>query len=182
MAPFVWQPVARMLPAVASRPRTSGVVMCMAVAVAIAQPLASTLAVNHIACQTDTRVLATRWLAEHTKGGDRVAVYGTVFWPWGAPQMPPGVRLVNAPLDARSLEQKRVRYVVTHDHELRFSTVDRKRLAALKPHLRPVVVFDPAVPGRTGAVFESADAYYIPFHGFSAVRRPGPRIEIYRFG
>ena len=30
-----------------------------------------------------------------------------------------------------------------------------------------------------GAMFEPADAYYIPFHGFAAVERPGPRVRIY---
>ena len=170
-----------LLTALASRVGRSGLVLSLAVAAVVVQPLASTLAFNHVAAQTDTRVLATRWLGEHTTAGARVAVYGTVFWPWGAPQMPPGVQLVKAPRDAQGLEQERVQYVVTHDHELPFSTVDRESLASLQPRLRLLATFDPAVPGESGAVFERADAYYIPFHGFHAVERPGPKIEIYRF-
>jgi hypothetical protein len=169
---------AGLLAAVASRFRRPALVLCLAAAV---QPLASTLAFNHVAAETDTRVLATRWLGEHTTTGARVVVYGTVFWPWGAPQMPPGVQSVNVPPDAQKLEQERVQYVVTHDHEVPFSTVDRDALASLQPRLQLLATFDPAVPGRTGAVFERADAYYIPFHGFDAVERPGPKIEIYRF-
>ena len=33
--------------------------------------------------------------------------------------------------------------------------------------------------GASPAVFEPGDAYYIPFHGFAGVRRPGPLIRIY---
>jgi hypothetical protein len=172
---------AGLLAAVASRFRRPALVLSIVTAAAIVQPLASTVAFNRVAARTDTRLLATRWLAEHVASGSRVVVYGTVFWPWGAPQMPPGVQSVNVPPDARKLEQERVQYVVTHDHELPFSTVDREALAALQPRLQRLATFDPAVPGRTGAVFERADAYYIPFHGFRAVERPGPKIEIYRF-
>ena len=181
VVPVVLLLTAGLLAAVASRFRRSGLMLSLAVAIVVAQPLASTLAFNHLAGQTDTRLLATRWLAEHTTVGDRVAVYGTVFWPWGTPQMPPGVHLLDAPPDVQSLVRNGVRYVVTHEHDLRFSTVDRERLAVLQPRLTRVAVFDPGAPGRAGAVFEGADAYYIPIHGFHAVERPGPKIEIYRF-
>ncbi len=42
--------------------------------------------------------------------------------------------------------------------------------------------FKPFVGDGAGAVFEPADAYYIPFHGFGAVERPGPRVRIYALG
>jgi hypothetical protein len=181
VAPILLLLEAGLLAALASRFRRSGLVLSLAVAAVVVQPLASMLAFNHIAAQTDTRLLATRWLSENATTGARVVIHGTVFWPWGAPQMPPGVQLVNVPLDAERLEQEHVQYVVTHDHEIPFSTVDRGRLASLAPRLQPLAAFDPAVPGKSGAVFERADAYYVPFHGFHAVERPGPKIEIYRF-
>jgi hypothetical protein len=181
VVPVVLLLTAGVLATVTSRFRRPALMLSLAVATVVAQPLASSLAFNHLAGQTDTRVLATRWLADHTAAGDRVAVYGTVFWAWGNPQMPPGVELLNAPPDVPTLEQNGVQYVVTHEHDLRFSTVDRERLAELQPRLTRVAVFDPGAPGRTGAVFEGADAYYIPIHGFRAVERPGPKIEIYRF-
>ncbi len=181
VAPVLLLLEAGLLTALASRFQRPGLVLSLAVVAVVVQPLASAVAFNHIAAQTDTRLLATRWLSEHTMTGARVVVYGTVLWPWGAPQMPPSVQLVKAPPDAQRLEQERVQYVVTHDHELRFSTVDRERLTSLEPRLKLLATFDPAVPGTSGAVFESADAYYIPFHGFHAVERPGPKIEIYRF-
>lgn len=181
VAPILLLLEAGLLGALASRFGRSALVLSLAVAALAVQPLASTLAFNRIAAKTDTRLLATRWLSEHATTGARVVVYGTVFWPYGAPQIPPGVQLVNVPPDAQRLEEERVQYVVTHDHELRFSTVDREILTALHPRLRLLAAFDPAVPGKSGAVFERADAYYIPFHGFDAVERPGPKIEIYRF-
>jgi hypothetical protein len=181
VAPVLLLLEAGVLAALASRFRRPGLVLSLAVAAVAVQPLASTLAFNRIAAETDTRLLATRWLGEHATTGARVVVYGTVFWPYGAPQMPPGVQLVNVPPEAQKLEEERVQYVVTHDHELPFSRVDRAPLASLGPRLTLLAAFDPAVRGGSGAVFESADAYYIPFHGFHAVERPGPKIEIYRF-
>lgn len=157
------------------------VVLALSAAVLVAQPLASTLAFNRLAGETDTRVLATRWLAEQLPAGSRLAVHGTVLWNWGVPELPPGIRWVDTGPEVQALEQARVGYLLTHDHELFSSTVDPAVLAALEPRLRLLVDFDPRKPGRTDAVFEGSDAYYIPFHGFDAVTRPGPRIRIYAF-
>jgi hypothetical protein len=43
-------------------------------------------------------------------------------------------------------------------------------------------VFDPFVEGaRVGdAVFDPADAFYVPLTGQLAVARPGPRVTLYR--
>ena len=108
-------------------------------------------------------------------------MHGTVLWNWGVPELPPGIRWVNTGPEVQALEQARVGYLLTHDHELFSSTVDPTVFAALEPRLRLLVDFDPRKPGRTDAVFEGSDAYYIPFHGFDAVTRPGPRIRIYAF-
>ncbi len=156
-------------------------VLLVSTGVLVAQPLASTLAFNQLARETDTRVLATRWLGEHLPQGSGLAVLGTVLWNWGVPELPPGVRWVTSGPEVRALEKGRVGYLLTHDHELFSSTVDPAVLAALEPRLRLLVDFDPRKPGRTDAVFEGSDAYYIPFHGFDAVIRPGPRIRIYAF-
>ena len=55
----------------------------------------------------------------------------------------------------------------------------REKMAALAPHLELLATFDPFAAGRRDAIFEPSDAYYIPFHGFAGVRRPGPLIRIY---
>jgi len=52
-------------------------------------------------------------------------------------------------------------------------------MEGLADHVRLLKDFNPFVGDGAGAVFEPADAYYIPFHGFGAVERPGPRVRIY---
>lgn len=162
--------------------RAAGVALGAAAALLAAAPLASAIAHNRIAARTDTRVLATRWLAANLPTGARVAVVGTVFWPYGVPQMPSGVQALNVQPDDERLATGQASHLLTHDHVLFPSRVDPEAMAALAPRLRILVEFDPFRPGgRERAIFEEADAYYIPFHNFAAVERPGPLIRIYAF-
>lgn len=144
-----------------------------------AQPLAATVAHDRLASEPDTRVLATRWLAAHVPPGAFVAVAGTRIWAWGRPQIPPGLRHAEVEPTAGALDAAGAQYLVTHDHALFSSRVDPAAIAALAPRLGLVADFDPTC-GRAGApVFEEADAYYLPVHGFAGVCRGGPRVRIY---
>lgn len=148
---------------------------------AIAQPLAASIGHNRIAQQTDTRVLASRWLAEHASEGDHVKYLGNVLMPYGQPAPPAGVRAVLADPTPRALSEAGVDWVVTHDHVLYYSSVIPEEFLELEPHLSLAVDFDPSSEHPERAVFEANDAYYIPVAGFSGVLRPGPRVRIYRF-
>ena len=163
-------------------PRRAGVVVAAGTVMLVAEPLAAIVAHDRIAARTDTRVLATRWMAEHMPEGTRAVVFGTHVWVWGVPQFPPNMVGVGAddPSPA-GLAAARVDAVVTHDHVIFSSHLDPAVMAALAPHLRLLADFDPFTPGRDDAVFEAADAYYIPFAHFGAVERPGPHIRIYGF-
>ena len=86
---------------------------------------------------------------------------------------------VRSKLDAASLDATGATWVVAHDHPLFASRVDPQALAAMAPRLKLVAEFDPFTGPREDAVFEPADAYYIPTHGFGAVSRPGPHVRIY---
>jgi hypothetical protein len=158
-----------------------GRVLVVLTAIVVAEPLASTVAHNRIIDRTDTRVLATRWMEAHVPAGSAVLGLGTQFWVWGMPDVPPGVRLVAVAPDPRALGAAGVRYVLTHEHELFSSRVNPEAMEALAPYLTELVVFDPFTPGRDAAVFEARDAYYVPYHNFGAVRRPGPLVRIYAF-
>jgi hypothetical protein len=143
------------------------------------EPLMSAVAHNRVIDHTDTRVLATRWMAENLPQGAKVVVLGNQVWFWGQPQFAPGMRLATVKPDIESLQQAGVGYVLTHEHVLFSSRVDPAVIERLGPYLRLVADFDPSVPGRDDAIFEARDAYYVPFHGFGAVTRPGPRVRIY---
>ncbi len=155
-------------------------VLALATLVLVAEPLASALAHNRIAARTDTRVLATRWLGEHLAPGTRLGTHGARFWIWGSPMVPRGVKIVQARHGAAALEEAGVRYVMTHDHELFWSTVDPDLIESLSPRLTLLAEFAP-FGEEARPIFETADAFYIPFHGFSGVQRPGPTVRIYAF-
>lgn len=182
IVPLLLLLVAGLVVAVSRRLRSArgrAVFLTAATLVLAAEPLASIVAHDRIAARTDTRVLATEWLTAHATPGERVAMIGTVFWGYGEPVMPPNVTMVRIEPDARALEESGARWVVAHDHPLFSSRVDPEALARLAPRLRLRADFDPFVGPRSEAVFESADAYYIPTYGFHAVSRPGPHVRIY---
>jgi uncharacterized membrane protein len=173
-------------------PRHAGLALAVVCALVSAQPLLAILGHNRIVSQTDTRVLATRWLEENVSkniGGDgakgeRIAYAGSVFMPYGRPVPPRAAVVVTAGLDAAELTAKGVDYLVTHEHPLSFSTLDAAAMDALAPHLTLVADFDPRAGGdpEVEAIFEDVDAYYVPFHGFASVARPGPHVRIYAVG
>jgi hypothetical protein len=159
--------------------RRRGLVVACSALLLVLQPLVASIAHDRLAARTDTRVLATAWLAAHAKPGARVAVIGTQFWGWGRPQMPPGVTGVEVATTVAALDEAHADYLLAHDHVLFSSRVDSAALAALASRLRLLAEFDPSC-GRPGAaVFEAADAYYLPVAGFAAVCRGGPHVRLY---
>jgi hypothetical protein len=162
--------------------RRAAAALALATLVLAVEPLMSAVAHNRIIARTDTRVLATGWMAENLPRGAKVLVLGNQVWFWGQPQLPPGVQLRHARPDPESLTEAGVEYVLTHEHVLFSSRVDPAVMDRLGPHLRLLADFDPSVPGRGDAIFEGRDAYYVPLHGFGGVTRPGPRVRIYAFG
>jgi len=182
IVPLLLLLVAGLVVAIARRLDGDGarrVFLTVATIVLAAEPLWSIVAHNRIAGETDTRVLASEWLGANLARGTRVAMVGTEFWGYGEPAAPPGFEMVRSKLDAASLDATGARYVVAHDHTLFASRVDPQALARLAPRLRLLAEFDPFTGPREAAVFEPADAYYIPTHGFGAVSRPGPHVRVY---
>lgn len=183
IAPLLVLLVAGLVLALADRARSPRARTALAVAGAVAllaEPVASITAWGRIAARTDTRVLATRWMAEHVPPGSVVAELGTIVFPISDPELPPGVVRAPLPLLATDLERWHVDYVVTHEHQLPFSKLIPKQMQTLMPRLRPLATFSPYRDGPAGG-FEMQDAYYIPFFDFAGVERPGPLVRIYAY-
>jgi hypothetical protein len=129
---------AGMLAALSSRLRGMRAALALASAVLLlaAEPLMSAVAHNRIAGRADTRVLATRWMADNLPPASRLVVIGTRFWPWGRPMIPPAISNVRVKheggvLSEAALTKAGIDYVLTHDHPLWSSTVDPAVIEAL---------------------------------------------------
>jgi len=152
--------------------------LALAVALLLAETARDAWAFDRLAAREDTRNRATRWLARNVAPGSRIGIVGTRFLPWGAPEVPPTMQRV--PLERRrAVDPRRVDYVVSHDHELFWSTVEPEWHARNAGRLELLVDLDPAAGGVGRAVFEMNDAFYLPIDGFAGVTAPGPHVRIY---
>jgi hypothetical protein len=164
----------------ATRPAGRAAIATAATLVLVASPLASSIAYNRIAARTDTRILATRWMAKHLPRDAVVVILGSGPFPIADPDLPPTARRVMLPVGSTDLARYGVTNVVTHWHQTLtvFSGPDPAWLDAILPQLRLLVEFSPYADGPTGG-FEVEDAYYVPFFDFAGVVRPGPVVRIY---
>src|SRR5262245_46951534 len=144
------------------------------------EPLSGAIAYDRLAARTDTRVLATQWMAAHLPPGAVVAQLGTLVFGIADPELPPGVHRADLTLGQTDFTGRGVTHVVTHEHWLPFSILIEGQMKALRPHLRLLATFSP-YPDGPGGRFEKEDAYYIPFWDFAGVDRPGPLVHIYAY-
>jgi hypothetical protein len=155
------------------------VMLAVGIMLLAVEPLENAIAHNRIAARTDTRVLASRWMAEHLTPGAKVQIITRAIGFYGVLQMPPGIVARHAKPEPAALAAAGVTHIVVYDHVLPYLRPDTAAMEMLAPQLRLVAEFDPFTPAWQAALFEWSDAYYIPFHGFSGVSRPGPIVRIY---
>lgn len=158
------------------------VALAVGVMLLAVEPLANAIAHDRVAARTDTRVLASRWIAEHLAPGSKVQIVTRAIGFYGLLPLPPGIALAHAKPEPAALAAAGVTHVVTYDHVLPYLRLDPAAMTALEPQLRLAVEFDPSTAASQSALFEWSDAYYIPFHGFAGVSRPGPIVRIYALG
>jgi hypothetical protein len=162
------------------RPALRTVVAVGLTAALCVQPIASGVAHDRIAAETDTRVLAAQWMREHLPAGALVAVLGATLFTYADPELPPTVRRAENGLPADAYARTGVTHVVTHEHRIPFSRLDAGHMAKLSPHLRLLAEWTPFAAGPAGG-FEDEDAFYVPFYDFAGVVRPGPVVRIYAY-
>jgi hypothetical protein len=183
LVPIVLVLVATLVVDVAAlvRPPARRAAVVVAVTAALcAQPIASGIAHDRIAAQTDTRVLAAEWMRTHLPPNALVAVLGATLFTYADPELPAGVRRAPAGLLPVTYGREGVTHVVTHEHPIPFSRLDPTFMERLAPHLRLLAEWSPFTAGPAGG-FEDEDAFYIPFYDFAGVERPGPIVRIYAY-
>jgi len=150
------------------------------VAVAILwEPFMASVRFDRLMSVTDTRVQATRWLADNTDKGDRVALSGAVFWTWGDPQIPRGRPVVRINAAGEAGAPPSIDYLVVHDFPLFSSSADWDLVRSFGGTARLAFEIDPFLENATEVIYENDDAFYLPTRGFRGVRAPGPLIRIY---
>jgi len=148
-----------------------------------APPLLSTIAYDRLASREDTRLLASRWVAENLEPRSRILVCRG----YGGPvinddhRRPPAFKPRIVPCTIESVRDAGVRYLITADHPyIAFHRMRRDLKEWLAAEARPLAVFDPFRPGTdVTPYFYPEDSFYIPWSGFDAVERGGPIVQIW---
>jgi 4-amino-4-deoxy-L-arabinose transferase-like glycosyltransferase len=176
-----WSAVGRL-----SGRRTRTIAGTLLVALMLAPGFADAVRFDRLAAEKDTRVQASEWIAQNVPRRTTLAVCRG----YGAPALnedrrrPPAFVVVE--LDCfQAPEQipREASFLITHEHAQlsNFSRVHPELAAWLQANASPVARFDPNRVGSEGEpLFHGADAFYLPFSGFEAVERGGPKVTIWK--
>jgi dolichyl-phosphate-mannose-protein mannosyltransferase len=170
----------------ARRMRFSPLVIAASISIVIGAPaLATSITLDAALARTDTRVLASDWLAAHTRpdevlydGGGlfaRACVVGVQVHRWSAETFDPSSNTF------RDAHGRLPDWLVIPESPLAMYTTVAPgllRLAADRYALATRVTGTRKTPDR--GVYDPQDAFFLPIAGFDAVVRPGPTLLIYR--
>ncbi|MBN2370406.1 MAG: glycosyltransferase family 39 protein [Vicinamibacteria bacterium] len=131
---------------------------------------------SRLLAKTDTRQIARDWIKRHVPGGSDIAIHRAFVY--GKPELPHGYQYV----DIESGRGLLARWALLDDSPIRYYSPPPPESAVemLNARGRLRERYDPFIPGLAKrAVFDPADAFYLPVSGLSSMRRPGPTIKIY---
>jgi hypothetical protein len=162
------------------RPARAWVVAAAGLALVLAPCVIRDYKLNRILARRDTRTIAREWIESNVPAPALIAAsdHGT---PYGKPQLPARYRWVALePLDA--LRAKGVQFVVADTSPLAFYSrgPTQEQLRQLEAGADLVLDLDPIDAGARPPVFDMADAFYAPLQRASSMKRPGPRIRIWK--
>jgi len=170
--------------------RRRSAVACLVILLALAQPGWNTFRFDRLLATSDTRGEAARWIAGQFEPGTLLQVGGIEGHHWVlGPKDLPGFRIVNRSdefqdhllgVPLTELTRRGVRYVLTHEHPLIYSTLRRAVVDKLQAQAEQRICFEPFdEDGGKQALYDYEDAFYLPFARFAGVRQPGPEICVY---
>jgi hypothetical protein len=155
-------------------------------AVAMAIPsLARAIAFDHLISQTDTRVLAQEWIANHVQPDEQVGqIPPVLIYPDFGVAKP--ANLVTFDINQKAFisgtgGKIAPAWIVVPTSPLQVYTVAPEELTTVvtAEYTREITI--PATRGPEPAEwFDQQDLFFMPFSTFSMRERPGPEIQIYR--
>lgn len=150
---------------------------------AIAPSAMSAVRFDHLASQTDNRVVVARWFDANVAPGASIAISGSSYgyvqfsrdrfapWLWD------GRRQIFTTLDRRPAVGD-PDYILLQDSPLPNTTQDQIKAylthGYVMAHRFTALRLDPS------RVYDLQDAFYMPFANFSGVERPGPNFTLYQ--
>jgi hypothetical protein len=151
----------------------------------VAEPLYRDVRFDALLTRTDTRVQAADWFAAHVPRGARVLARDSKALRWGRPVLEDYElqALPEEPAEAadRLAHLDREAYVLVTESFTGYVPPAPQLHAAVRSHGALVASFDPLSPSARPA-YDPHDAFFVPVAGFEGVRRPGPRLTVYRVG
>jgi hypothetical protein len=137
---------------------------------------------NWLLHRTDTRTVASEWIADHIPPRSTVALIGAHRW--GKPKMPDKYLLITV-RSPRGLQHAiRIAKWVVWDSfpslALWSPAPTDEELDQMKSRGTLEFDLDPLKAGAETAAFDPNDAFYVPFNHISSMSRPGPRIRIWK--
>lgn len=160
--------------------RRAAIMAVFGLGLLLAPSLIRDLQLNRLLSQTDTRTMAREWIERNIPAGGAIAATDNTT-PYGKPQLYT-VRVLPF-ASPQVLKQRGVEYVMSdflaplafYSHG---PTPDE--LAMLNSGATLVFDADPLKPGAPMPVFDAADAFYAPLRHITSMKRPGPRIRIWK--
>ncbi len=147
----------------------------------LAPSLVRDLQLNRLLLRTDTRTLARQWITSQIPAGSTIAEIDDTTR-YGKPQLPGSYQIVPF-ADPSSLRASNVQWVLSDSAAplwLYSRGPSEAELASLKAGATLVFDADPMIPGSAKPVFDINDAFYAPLKRASSMKRPGPRIRIWK--
>jgi 4-amino-4-deoxy-L-arabinose transferase-like glycosyltransferase len=148
----------------------------------VAPSAASVVAFDQVIAETDSRVLATRWLAQNAEAGASVVVSGTMY---GYPQLGTRFRSWYWSRQKRAFVFRGRRaegqpdWILLQESPLP-SWTQPAVTDLLNTGYERVMVIRAFDPRATGNYYDRRDTFFVPLSAFEGVRRPGPNFTIFK--
>ncbi len=160
--------------------RRARIAAAAALAAALAPSLVRDYKLDRLLGRRDTRTIAREWIEAHVPAGAAIAATAAAT-PYGKPALGRGRRYVPF-LSTEAARRAGIEWVLSDSSPLAFYSPGPTpaQLGDLERNAELVFDRDPVKPGTPAPVFDQNDAFYAPLRHASSMKRPGPRIRIWR--